>query len=74
MRGHQQQVSLHESESLPALFAVLDALWHGYIVWIVEDLGCSPEADTVLSFIGLALSFIPFEPDAVHIHIIMPKM
>lgn len=73
--GHRNQKdAIDETERLPALLAVLNAVQRGGVQGIAEDLSCFFKGHTVLALVGEVLSLIPLKPYSRHEVIIMAKV
>jgi hypothetical protein len=63
MRDEQQDHAANQTQSLPAQFAVLDAVLVDQGVGIEKDQGGVVKRDAVLAFIAGSFGSVPFEED-----------
>src|SRR5271165_6560150 len=58
---YQQYRLLNGFDGMPPLFAVDDAIFSEYYIWIVKDQGRARKRESVLPLIGGVLFFAPFK-------------
>jgi len=61
MSYQQEQGTIHQSQSLPPEFAILNPILLQYGKWIQKGANCCAEPHTMLAKIAFGLGFIPFE-------------